>query len=280
VTAWANQIRHLREQEGLTREQLAHLASVAPATVKAYELGHRNPSRHLLTALLDALKADMFLRHTVLTGAGFAPDGRTPAERLPDEYFSFEEAVLEIDRSPLPACVLSENMEIVAANRLLQRVWEVDLARELQGPYERSLVSTLSTPRTADRIRNWDEAMSLAISIIKGHYGGEAAFASNPYFAGAIEHFLAGDPGYVQRFLALWETTPARQRKLRFSFPVTMLHSQVGEVRFHVQVNPADQRGSFTFNDWIPLDAPTWDRVARLAHDDTVDVQTFALDLN
>ena len=279
MTTWARQLRGLREQEGLTRDELAALASVAPATVKAYELGHRNPSRQLLTALLDALKADMFLRNSVLAGAGFAPDGHTPSQRLADEYFSFEEAVLEIEASPFPACILSENMEIVAANAAFQRIWELDLNREMQGPYERSLVSTLSTPRTADRIANWDEAMSLAISIVKGHYGGEAAFQPgvNPYFAGAIEHFLAGDPGYVQRFLALWETTPARQRKLRFAFPVTIIHSEAGTLRFLVQVNPADQRGSFTFNDWIPLDGPTWEGVHSLGGEDASQIRTFVV---
>ncbi len=280
MTTWAGQLRSLREQEGLTRAQLAHLASVASATVKAYELGHRNPSRQLLTALLDALNADMFLRNSVLTGAGFAPDDRTPAQRLPQAYFSFGEALPEMDRSPFPCCLLSENMEILAANRLFQRVWEVDLRRELRGPYERSMVSTLSTPRTADRILNWDEAMSLAISILKGHYGGEAAFQpdSNPYFAGAMEHFLAGDPDYVRRFLALWQSTPARQRKLRFAFPITLQHSEVGALRFLVQVNPADQQGSFTFNDWIPLDGPTWEGVAALTSDPSYGgLQTFAV---
>lgn len=280
MSTWAGQLRSLREQEGLTRAQLAQLASVAPATVKAYELGHRNPSRQLLTALLDALNADMFLRNSVLAGAGFAPDDRTPAERLPQEYFSFGEALAEMDRSPFPCCLLSENMEILAANRLFQRAWEVDLRCELRGPYERSMVSALSTPRTADRILNWDEAMSLAISILKGHYGGEAAFApdSNPYFAGAMEHFLAGDPGYVRRFLALWQSTPARQRKLRFAFPITLQHSQVGALRFLVQVNPADHQGSFTFNDWIPLDGPTWEGVAALTSDPLyAGLQTFAV---
>ena len=274
---WARQLRDLREQEGLTREHLARLASVAPATVKAYELGHRNPSRQLLTALLDALKADMFVRNRILAGAGFAPDSYTPSQRLPDEYFTFAEAVAEIEQSHFPACVLSENMEIRGANGLFQQIWEVDLSRDLLGPYERSMLSSLSTPRTADRILNWDEAMSLAISIVKGHYGGEAAFqpASNPYFAGAIEHFLAGNQAYVRRFLALWETTAARQRKLRFAFPITIRHSSAGDLHFLVQVNPADQRGSFTFNDWIPLDGATWRGIESLRAGAYSHVRTF-----
>lgn len=275
---WSLQLRHLRDKENLTREELAQMASVGPATVKAYELGHRNPSRHLLIALLDALKADMFTRAQILTGAGFSSDGRTPSERLPDEYFTLEEAVLEIDRSPFPSCVSNEYMEVVAANGLMQRVWEVDFTKELQGPFDKSMVSMLSWPHVANHIQNWDEAIGLAISILKGHYGGEAAFAqeTSPYFAAVIEHFLKGDPHYVQRFLTLWATTPARQRKLRFWYPIVWKHTTAGTLRFHVQVNPADQRGGLTFNDWIPLDEATWTGVRMLAQDDTSTVHTFA----
>jgi transcriptional regulator with XRE-family HTH domain len=275
---WSVQLRQLRDKEALTRDELAHMAAVAPATLKSYELGHRNPSRQLLTAILDALKADMFTRSQILTGAGFSSDGRSPSERLPDEYFTLDEAVLELERSPFPSCVSNEVMEVVAANGLMQRVWEVDFARELQGPFDKSMMSMLSWPHVADHILNWDEAIGLAISIVKGHYGGEAAFMANqnPYFAAAMEHFLKGDPHYVQRFLGLWATTPARQRKLRFSYPVTWRHTTAGTLRFHVQVNPADQRGSLAFNDWIPLDEASWTGVRMLAADETSTVHTYA----
>ncbi len=277
MATWSQSLRTLREKENLTREQLAVLASVAPATVKAYELGHRNPSRHLLIALLAALKADMYTRAAVLEGAGFAPDGLTPSERLPDDFFSYEEAVLEIDRSPFPSCLSNEVMEVIAANGLMQRVWEVDFAHDMRDPFERSMMSMLSFPSVAEHIENWDEAVGLAISIVKGHYGGEAAFTpANPYFAAAIDHFLKGDPHYVQRFLTLWGTTPARQRKLRFSYPVTWRHSRVGRLRFTVQANPADARGGIVFNDWIPLDGATWDGLAILSTEDVDGPQTFA----
>jgi len=273
---WSQKLRTLRETENLTREQLAQLAAVAPATVKAYELGHRNPSRHLLIALLVALKADMYTRAAVLEGAGFAPDGGTPSDRPPDMYFSFGEAVGEIDRSPFPCCISNEVMEVVAANGLIQRLWEVDLVHELQGPFERSMLSMLSWPHVAHHIENWDEAVGLAISIVKGFYGGEAAFTpANPYFSAAIEHFLKGDPHYVQRFLALWATVAPQQRKLRFSYPVTWRHSNGQLFRFIVQANPADQGGGIVFNDWIPLDGATWEGLRVLAADPD-GPQTFA----
>ena len=271
-------LRALREKEHLTGDQLARLASVAPATVKAYELRHRNPSRHVLSALLTALKADMYTRAAILEDAGFAADGLTPSNRLPDAYFSYEEAVQEAESSPFPSCVSNEVMEVLAANALLQRVWGVDLSRERQGPFERSMMSMLSFPGVADCILNWDEAVGLTISIVKGNYGGETAFTpANPYFAAVIEHFLKGDPHYVQRFLALWQTVPGRQRKFRFAYPIVWQHAVAGTLRFLVQANPADQRGGLIFNDWIPLDGATWAGLHLLASMDAGATGTFAV---
>ncbi len=258
MAEWQDMLRRLREQEGLSRRELAARASVAPASVKAYETGARHPSRELLAAVLDAMKADLFLRSEVLKAAGYAPDGRSSSARLEDEWFDLLEAAEEIARSPFPACITTEVMEVAAANPAMQRAWEVDLQREMTAPFERNILSMLSTPRIADRLLNWDEAVSVPISVVKGHYGGDAALmGANPYFAAAIEHFLKGDPRYVQRFLGLWATVAPARRKARFSYPVVWHHSACGDLRFHVVVSPADQHPSLWFNDWIPVDAPT-----------------------
>ena len=82
--------------------------------------------------------------------------------------------------------------------------------------------------------------------------------------AGAAIDHLEED---VQRFLALWGSVPAQQRKLRFSYPVTWRHSNGCLFRFTVQANPADQGGGLVFNDWIPLDGETWDGLRELARD-------------
>jgi transcriptional regulator with XRE-family HTH domain len=266
MSDWAGLLRDLREKESLSRGDLAGRADVAPATVKAYELGLRQPSRRLLVAILDALKADMHTRQEIMSGAGFAPDFQTPSDRVPDEWLTLQEATTEMEAAPFPSCLSIEVLEVVAANVLMQRVWEVDFSRELDKPFERSMFSMLSTPRVADHILNWDEAVSLVISIVKGNYGGEAAFSpANPYFAAAVEHFLSGDKTYVQRFLALWARVPGARRKLRFTYPVVWRHSEVGVLRFLVIVNPGDARGSFTFNDWIAADAATMEGLAHLA---------------
>ena len=275
---WPTLLRRLRDKEGLTREDVAKRASIAPATIKAYELGLRHPSRDLLVSVLDALKADLLTRNQVLTGAGFVPDDRTHSERLENEWFTFDEAVKEMERSPFPSHLNNETMDVVAANIAMQRVWEVDLRFDNTGPFELNFLSMLSAPRVAGRIQNWDEAISTALSILKGHYGGDSAIQSemNPYFAAAIQHFLQGEPEYVQRFLQIWTTVEPRQRKLRWADPVVWQHPLAGRLSFHVQVNPADAIGSMTFNDWIPVDDATWAGLQLLAGSETGGLQTYA----
>ena len=266
MSTWFDQLRRLREQENVSRPELAARSGISTASIKAYESGARHPSRPALSALLDALSADAFARQEILVGAGFAPDGRSPAERLNDEWFNLEDASAEIAPLPHPACVTTELFEVVAANECIQRVWEVDLHRELSGPFERGFLSMLSTPRFADRLLNWEEALSVAVSVVKGHYGGDAALdpTRHPYLAAAVQHLLSGNSEYVQRFLGLWMGVPGRMYRVRLTYPVVWNHSEFGPLRFMAVTGPANRQPSLWFNDWVPIDAHTATSIAEL----------------
>lgn len=266
MTTWFAILRRLREQEGVSRSELAARSGISLSSIKAYESGVRHPSRDALSTLLDRLTADAFARHEILQGAGFAPDGRSPAVRSASEWFTLAEAAEEIAGLPHPSCLTTELFEVVAANPTIQRVWEVDLHRELEGPFERGFLSMLSTPRFADRLSNWEEALSVAVAVVKGHYGGDAALdsARQPYLSAAVQHLLNGNPEYVQRFLGLWMTVPGRLYRVRLSYPVVWNHSEHGPLSFLAVTGPANQLPSLWFNDWIPLDANTVTAVASL----------------
>jgi len=263
---WFERLRRLREQEGASRAELAARSGMSLASIKAYEAGLRHPSRPALSNLLDALSADAFARQEILVGAGFAPDGRSPAEHLPDEWFTLADAATEIAGLSHPACVTTELFEVVAANALIQRVWEVDLHQELGGPFERGFLSMLSTPRFAHRLMNWEEALSVAVAVVKGHYGGDAAIdpMRHPYLAAAVQHLLNGSPEYVQKFLGLWMNVPGRMYRVRLSYPVVWKHSELGPLRFAAVTGPANRQPSLWFNDWVPLDAHTASGVQQL----------------
>ncbi len=164
---WARQLRELREKEHLRREDLAELARVSPGTIKAYELGLRSPSRQFLVAILGALKADLHTRTEVLIGAGFAADSQTPAERLKNSWFTLDEAVQAVDRSPFPAHVSNEVLDVLFANSLMQRVWEADYSQPPRSAFERNFLSVLSHPHVATRLLNWEEALTEVLSMLR-----------------------------------------------------------------------------------------------------------------
>ncbi len=120
LSEWSTKLRDARKAVRLSQRVLAERAGVSPSTVKAYELGLRNPSREYLTAILDTLKVEARTRNEILTGAGFAvPDTLFPPDQEPNYFFTVEEAAEEVERCRWPACVVNDVMELVAANQLV-----------------------------------------------------------------------------------------------------------------------------------------------------------------
>lgn len=263
---WSAILRRARSAVGMSRRELAEVAGVSPQTVKSYELGLRHPSRPLLEAILDALQTDRRLRNEILVQAGFAPDGERLGPRNSDYMYTMEEAQVLIDELPWPAHVNSELMEVLAANELAERVWGVDLAHELTTPLERNMMTVATVPRFADRIKNWEEMVSVGIGVLKGHHRGAVPMpeSATAYFAAVMERVYAGDPRYLHRLLGMWDRVPPRAPKVRWFYPIVWDHQAVGELRFLVSVAMAHEPTGVMFNDWIPLDGATWDRLARL----------------
>ncbi len=110
---WRQQLKAARRALGTSRASLALMAGVSEATVKAYELGRRRPSRKSLEAILDALKLDAARRNKVLAAVGFLPvDTLFSPERSRGYFYTVDEAANEIERQPWPACVVNDVMEV------------------------------------------------------------------------------------------------------------------------------------------------------------------------
>lgn len=261
---WSQELRSARSDLGLSRAAAAELSSVSPETIKAYELARRKPSRELLDQILTALKIEIGMRNRILTGAGFIVAAtRFPPEVSPDYFYTTEQAAEEIELSPWPACVVNDMMDIVAANRLAQTLWNIDFERDLTGPGERNFLSVASDPRFAEKVSNWDEAVSIAVSILKAQ-GLQEPEESSGYFTSVMQRFLEGDPKYVAKFLNVWQNTSARDPKCRWHYPVVWEEPELGRLQFRVVVNTASEPDGLSFNDWIPLDAATWEALERL----------------
>jgi len=262
---WFELLRDVRDTAGLSRRQVAGRAALSEETIRAYELGRRHPSNASLHSLLDALAADPVRRNAILEGAGFAPSDEWVGRQAPRPDHSLAEALADIETYTWPAHVNSEFFEVLGANRVMQRLWGVDLSA-MPSAVERNMMMGLSTPRWADHVVNWDEAMGMVASMLKGGYGDDVVGADgpNPYFSAVIDHFLTGDPGYVGRFLRIWADAEPAVHKWRFAFPVTWRVDGLPDMHFRVSVNPANFADYMTFSEWIPLDAPTWQALSLL----------------
>ena len=264
---WSRRLRAARERLGLSRGELAALASLSSETVRAYETGKRGATAPTLRAIIDALGIEQVERNRILTAAGFVGAAtQFPPEVAPDYYFTRDQAAREIERAPWPACIVNDRMDVISANRLAQTLWDVDFERDLTGPGERNLLSVASTPHFAERVTNWDEAIGVAVAILKGHHRGGVSEPedSSGYFASVMQHFLEGDPKYVARFLTAWQQTPARSPKCRWDFPVVWRDEDLGTLRFRVAISVASELDGLAFNDWIPLDSGTWEGLRQI----------------
>ena len=255
-----------RTRLGLTQAGLAQRSHVSANTIKAYEAGRRHPSRPYLVALLDALKVGREERNKILGDAGYVSDSY---EIGPWPYSGFmftpTEAAAFIEQYDWPAFLVAEMLDVAAANTTAQRLWRVDLATEYLEPGERNVLSVASDPRFGGRCANLPEVLRMMASVFKGHHrGAESIDDPSPVLGAILERFMTGDPAYLQVLLQAWQDAIPRTPKIRWEYPVVWSDPEVGTLRFRCLVNPAAEPDGLAFNDWIPLDAQTWDGLRRL----------------
>jgi transcriptional regulator with XRE-family HTH domain len=263
ANGWRSLLREARGAVSMTRDELAERSGVAAVTIKAYELGQRNPSRPLLTALLTALGVDRFLRNQVLEGAGFRPDGLDVWARNPDFALSLEEALAEAESCRWPAFVSGEGLKLIATNGAYGRLWGRPSSPQGAAAAGDSFLSWLSYPAVADRLKNWDEVMAFLIGELKGslRFPEEVPEGTSPHIKAALERFFLGDATYIARYLALWERVPAARAKARFSYRVVMDHPRLGVLTFGCLGMGVNEVDGLILNDWVPEDADTWSRL-------------------
>jgi hypothetical protein len=169
-----------------------------------------------------------------------------------------------VDRAAWPAFVLNEMSEVVVANATALSLWGVDL-RDYPTIGDRSMLSFVSDPRFADRIANWDEAVGTIASVFKGHFrGAEDLDDPSPVFRTMLEKFLAGDPAYVARFLQLWQVAEPAPYLMRWHYRMVWEEPAAGRMEFDGVVSNCNQHEGWSFNDWVPVDAGTWEALGRV----------------
>ena len=81
-------------------------------------------------------------------------------------------------------------------------------------------------------------------------------------FGDVLEAYMANDPGLIVRLFKLWTATPARPIKVRWNYPVVWRVPGIGDLRILGVVTVASHPDALGFNDWIPQDAESYERLA------------------
>lgn len=265
---WREDLRDARKQVGLSQRALAEGSGLSYEAVRGYESGKRNASRGVLETLIAALKIPTVIANGMRESAGFAPvNFQFTGERDRNFYYTLEELPAAVEETPWPQFVVNDAFEVVAANVWVAALWDIDWEHEkaVRSRAQLNLLSVASDHHFADRLKNWDEIIGMFVSVFKApHPTSYSLDTPTPYFNEVIAQFLNGDPVFLARLLKIWSTTEARDSKVRSSYPILWEDPEFGVMRLRGIVTNASYPDALSFNDWIPVDAETWQALTRV----------------
>jgi transcriptional regulator with XRE-family HTH domain len=251
---WRAELRAYRLRRGLTQAQLAKAAGVSTIAVKSYEGGTRRPSVTVLRTILQVLAVTRLDANRIRRAVGH------PAQAQPTEGFWFTQAELsdEVAAYPWPVFIVHGGMEVLMANAAAACLWNVDLESEFVEPGARSLIAVASNARFAERVENWDEALTFILGHLKGASPVSEIDQLPADAREAIERFLAGNPKYLSRLLAAWQNATPLPPRFRYRYRVHWRDLRVGLIRFRAVLTSASLADELAWNEWIPADAESW----------------------
>jgi hypothetical protein len=218
--------------------------------------------------VLEALDCPNADANAILSELG-APPVRTnfPADRFPHYFFSVAELQDAVEQASWPEFVINDNIEVVAANTAAQALWQANFAHEKRkrtGP-QMNLLAVANDYRFTERVLNWEECVAVIAGVLKGRpTDAHTLDEPDPYFSLVLEEFAKGDPAFLSRMIEILAKTPARDPKVRWSYPVSWRDDDFGDMRFMAVVGTASEPDGLSFNDWIPLDAESWQVLERV----------------
>ena len=254
---WQRAIREQRRQLRLSQPEIARRSGLSVSAIKAYESGARHPSRDTLVAIIDALGMTAEQANPVLAGAGYAANWRAIFHEAygPREVEWFTE---EVERSTWPVFVTNEASDLIAANRPLRLLHDMPLNERLPKSERWNFLALASTPSYAERLENWDEAMTFVLGLAKSGLRQQVNPERPPTWTlDSYKRFLQGDPALVTRMVKLWEPAEPVPHTTRMHYRVRWRHDSGAIMRFSAMMHIADVWQVFAWHDWIPEDPDT-----------------------
>jgi transcriptional regulator with XRE-family HTH domain len=265
---WREYLREARRELGLSQRALADSMGVSLETIRGYESGKRNASSATLERLISALKIPNLTANDMRESAGFATvKFQFTGERDRSFYFTLEELPDAVEETPWPQFVVNDAFEVVAANAWVAALWDIDWEHErtVRSRAQRNLLSVASDHHFADRLKNWDEIISMFVSVFKAPSPTSYSLDTpTPYFNEVITEFLNGDPVFLARLLEIWAAAEPRDSKVRSAYPIVWEDPEFGTMRLRGIITNASYPDALSFNDWIPVDAETWQVLSKL----------------
>jgi transcriptional regulator with XRE-family HTH domain len=256
---WRASLREHRTARRLSQGDVAKLANLSAASVRAYENGSRHPTVEALGAMITAIGITPEDAAPIRAGAGYTVDLRwlISGRYAPSEI---EDLATRAERYTWPVWVTNIAGQILVANQAFRRCLGKELAEVFDSdPSRRSFIASASDPLFADRVTNWEEAVSFMIGVAKGETRTEHNLERPAgYTAEAIGRFLQGDPSYVRRLMMLWQDTPPYTQTMRGEYPWHWRAVDGREMRFTCLIHVADIWNELLWGDYIPDDAETW----------------------
>lgn len=254
---WRTSLRSWRRRRGLTQDTLSRRSGLSRSAIRAYESGARNPPRETLTRIVRTLGIPRQEANLIFAAAGFAIDWST----LLEGRYVFDEATArsQLEQCPWPAFLTDQAINVVASNRLLELIFDVDLASEYLGPTDRNLLGGASDPHFARYLDNYDEVVSFMIGLAKGDPRSQQNMERpSPWLEEPMARFLQGDPRLVTRVMGLWASATPIPHRTRHQFEVRWLYRGETPMRFLGILTIGDVWNELSWNDWIPADQKTW----------------------
>ncbi|HEY1058118.1 MAG TPA: helix-turn-helix transcriptional regulator [Limnobacter sp.] len=201
-------LKHLRQQQRISQAELAHRVGVSQRHLSCIETAKAQPSRDMLTAILDALELPLGERNQCLVHFGYAP--AHPQRPLSDRALAPVSQVIDLMLSkhdPYPAIVLNADWNLLRFNGGVLRLLNMlGLPASALQDEPNLLVWMMSPEGLMEHIINLDEVLPYLVRRLQSeaahlpHLGALLASISNDWQTKARALPAIDTPVLVTRF--------------------------------------------------------------------------------
>jgi transcriptional regulator with XRE-family HTH domain len=248
-------LREFRRRAGQTQQQLAQNSGLSASAIQSYESGRRLPGAAAVERLRQPLGLDSSDHTRFRRTAGL----RAPETGLKAAWLKARGAPNtvwdEVQSCDWSSLVINERREIIAWNRLANRVGEMDLTTLSQ--FQRSILRMATTEHYDRHLTNWKELIGRLISTLKDESGDLSQGPPPLYLQAVLNSIGAEDPRFLPVIFDLFLNVPLWRAEMRNVHHIKWKLDDGTELAFHGSFGDWSQYDGLWSFDWHAADAPT-----------------------